>query len=747
MKKIYIGIFIISIATLALEISLLRLFSISQFYHFAFMVVSIAMFGIAAAGTFLSIKKLKNPLFISSLLFAFSVIISFFILNKISFDPYKAILRYTHLFRLIPYYILLGLPFFFFGIIIAYSLVKYKNQVGKIYFYNLFGSALGSLVVIPLLFLGEKIIIIIALLGLVSCLFFNHKHVIKIIALMIITSLLFFLPFDIHMSEYKDLSLALNYPNAEHLLTKYNYFSRVDIVNSSFTRYAPGLSPSFKGTLPPQLGLTIDGADMNAITSPKTFDFFSYLPTTIGFYLLENPKTLILNSGAGLDVLNAYYHNATITALETNPLVIKLLQNEYKDFSGNLYNKVTIIQGYGRAFVKQNKKYDIIILSLSGNVLSSSTGLYSLSENYLLTKEAFREYYNHLTDNGFLVITRWLSYPPRESLRLFSLALEVENAEEKIALFRSWTTVTLVLSKEKLNEDKIKEFCEKNKFDLIYLPSNFTPNRFGRFKEPYYYNAVNHLLKNKDYFYKHYIFDVTSVSDNKPFYFNFFKWSKIKELNKLIGTNWQPFFDSGFLVLFILIQALILSVIFILLPIRIYKKVKTKHKLVYFFCIGLSYLFIEIFFIQKYFLLFGQIIYSTSLVIFSMLLFSSLGSLYSQRIKNLNRVIISIGVLVLIYLIFLPMFIAIVITFPLFFKVITSFIIIAPLAFLMGIPFPMGLRLIKKELIAWAFAINGSASVLSSIIAVLVALSFGYSSVFLFAGILYLCGLWFIKKV
>mgnify|MGYP001578276019 FL=1 len=144
-NKTYFGVFLISLATLALEISLIRFFSMSQWYHFAFMVVSIALFGIAASGTFLTIKRLKNPLFISSILFSISVLIGFFVANKLIFDPFEAILNFKHVFVLLVYYIFLGLPFFFFGIIVAYSFSKFQNKAGKVYFYNMSGSAIGTL--------------------------------------------------------------------------------------------------------------------------------------------------------------------------------------------------------------------------------------------------------------------------------------------------------------------------------------------------------------------------------------------------------------------------------------------------------------------------------------------------------------------------------------------------------------------------------------------------------------------------
>jgi len=771
-NNIYFGIFLISLAALALEISLIRFFSISQWYHFAFMVVSIALFGIAASGTFLTIKKFKNPLFLSSILFSVSVLIGFFITNNLIFDPFEGIINFKHIFVLLVYYIFLGLPFFFFGIIVAYSLSKFRNKAGKVYFYNMSGSALGTLA--SLFFISVfniKTIFVVSLLGLLSSLFFisttiNKKSIKKLknidnkkIVLVLIAAnlLLFIVPIDLNISKYKELSQALNVPNSRLVDTKYNSFSRVDIVESSFARYAPGLSPAFRGNLPEQIGITVDAGSMNSITKYENLDFIDNLPSSIPYFLnnYKNKKVLIINSGAGLDALVALKNNAAVTALEANPIVIDLLKNNYADYSGNIYNKANIVFGEGRSFISGKKeKYDLIILSLAGNVLSDSAGISGLSENYLLTKEAFEDYYNALSDEGFLVITRWLLFPPRESLRLFSLALEIDNGTKKIAMFRSWTTVTLVLSKEDLDSitiAKIKNFINKNKFDIIYLPSSFTPNVNLKFEEPYYYNAVQNLLQNKNDFYENYVFDVKAVTDDKPFYFNFFRISKINELQKLINQKWNPLFDSGFLIFIIFVQALILAFIFILLPIRFFNRNKinrriSKKPLFYFFAIGLSYLFIEIVLIQKFVLFLGHIIFSSSATIFSMLLFSGLGSLYSQKsnIRKLNKIIFIIFILILIYLFVLNFIINYFISLNLISKLILTIIIIAPLGFVMGFPFPLGVRAIRKELIPWAWGVNGSASVLSPILAILSALFIGYNFVLLLAGVVYLVGILFI---
>lgn len=762
MKRLYAGLFLISLTTLALEISLVRLFSIGQWYHFAFMIVSIAMFGLAGAGTFLAIRKLNNPLPISSILFALTTFGGFFIVNQLSFDPFKAVVSPWHTLTLLLYYILLGLPFFFSGIIITFSSTKFQSLAGKIYFYNLAGAGLGALVILPLISLaGDKTILWLTIIGLVASFFFIQKHwliMANLIILIFFGLLTVFVPFQIKISPYKELNQALNFPQAKILETRWNSFSRLDVIKSPYVRYAPGLSMAFQKDLPEQIGLSIDGSGLNAITKNENLEFLDYLPNQVAFTFKENSKTLVLNAGAGLDVLLALQNSQSVEAVESNPIVIDLLKTKYPEFSGRIYQKAKVINDEGRGFIQKAGKYDVIILSQVGQMASQAAGLYSLSENYLFTKEAFQDYYDHLTDDGVLVITRWLLYPPRETFRLFSLALTIPEAKNKIAMFNSWTTVTLLLFKNDLTSEKIekiKQFSEAKKFDLIYLPpdlpnSTFTPNQYAQFEEPYYYNGVQQILKNKNEFYKNYLFDVSPTTDEKPFYFNFFKWSKIKELFKIIGTNWQPFFDSGFLLWLFFIQAVILSLIFILLPIGIFRKMPIQKKsLIYFFCLGLGYLFVEIVFIQKFILFLGQAIYATSMVIFAMLIFSSLGSLSSQKvpIKKLPWLITILAILIIIYLLLLPTVLNALMTLNLAIKTILAIIIIVPLAFVMGVPFPLGLRSVKQELIPWAWAVNGSASVLSTIIAILIALSTGYSFVLVLAAVIYFVGMWFVKPL
>lgn len=760
MKRIYLGLFLISLASLALEISYLRLFSVSLWYHFAFMMVSIALFGLAASGTFLSIKALKNPLFFSCLLFSFSSLLGFYTVNTFSFDLIKASLDLIELAKLSLYYIFLGLPFFFSGLIVAFCLKEFQEKAGTIYFVNLSGAALGSLAAIPLLqYSGARIVTVIAVISALASLFYLKRKK-QILPLLILVVLILFVPINLKISPYKELNQALNYPRSEIEDTLWSAEAKVDVVKSSFIRYAPGLSLAYQKPLPEQLGLMVDGSSVNAITKASdNLEFLDYLPQALAFKLLDKPKTLVINSGGGQDILLSLEKESSVTTTESNPIILDLLEEKYKEFSGEIYQKSKVVNEQGRSFIKKGEKFDLIILSQAGSVLGGSTGLYNFTENYLLTKEALEDYYNSLTDQGFFIVNRWLSYPPRESLKLLALTQEIENYQNKMVLFRSNQTVTLLLAKKDLDEEQIKiikEFTKSRKYDLIFLANQeITPNQFNKFEEPYYYQAANNFLKNPRKFSKDYIFNLEIPTDNKPFYFNFFKWSKIKELYQAQGERWQPFLDQGFILWFLFFQAMILGFVFIILPISVLKKIAApKLPLFYFFFIGLGYLFIQVVLIQKMILFLGQPLYATASVIASMLFFASLGSLISQKLNfqnnfdvglrirpTLAKIIFLLGILIIIYFLSLSLIIEYLMTLSLNYKLILSIILIAPLSFVMGFPFPVALRKIKKDLVPYAWSLNGVASVLSPVLATILALSIGFNGVLLGATTCYLLAL------
>ena len=781
---IYFGIALLSMSALLLEISLTRVFSIAKWYHFAFMVVSIALLGYGASGSFLAAfpslmkRDLRGLLVLFSSLSSVSIIIAFCVTNQIPFDPFKLLIDPMQTFNVLIYYLFLSVPFFCTGCCLAIAFTRLSGDVSRIYFSDLLGAGIGSVLVIALsLAIATPLVIVFSsILAMLASVSFglNLKKkfsAFRIFWIIAVVSLVFSAPsvFTINSSPYKSLNLALNYPQASIVQTKWNPFSKIDVVESEGIRYAPGLSLKYPAPLPRQRGLTVDDDSLQAITvmdgNLSRAEFVHYLPSSLPFALRKDSRALILNSGTGLDVITALHEGAeSIVAVEPNPLII--------ESSGEVYKNERVLAEIenGRTFIKgTGQEFDVIQISLKRSIAASSAGLYAMNENYLFTVEAFEGYYDRLSADGILSITRWLLFPPRESLKITSIAIEalegkgIEQPEQHLVLVRTINSFTFLMKRNPFDDGEIqaiKDFCRERNFDLIYVPGigREEVNRFNRFDEPYYYNAVNAILSdNREREQQDYLFDVLPSHDDKPFFFNFFRLSKFRELYGSIGEKWEPFFEGGFLIIAIFVQALALSALFIFAPLYFFRRrgVQTSGKKIlgYFFLIGLGYMFIEISLMQRFILFLGQPVYAVSTVLFSLLVFSGLGSYTTGRFKIENSgillpIISALAALILLYLILLPSVFDLLLGNGLITRYVLSVFLLAPLGFVMGMPFPIGIRLtgkISKELIPWAWCSNGCSSVLGSVAAVLIAISFGFSAVMVLAAVGYLGALALIR--
>lgn len=780
------GIFLLSVATLMLQVTYTRVFSIALWHHFVWMIVSIALLGYAVSGTFLSTypqlskKNLDRLLTIVSAAFSLSIIFTYILSNQIPFDPVTLAWDSLQLLYISLYYLLLTIPFFLSGVALALVIERSETRVNVIYFSSFIGSAFGSLFVLPLFspLSGPGVIVVTSIIGGLSALLFSGSHESKTRFILIgwTLALLVLLPFSgsvipVKISPYKSLNVALRYSDASLISTEWNSFSRVDVVKSGYVRYAPGLSLRYKEEIPEQVGVFVDGEELNAITryngEPSSLTFTGYLPSTLPYHLVENPSTLVIDAGCGLGVLCALNHNSSaIHVVEENPILIDLVRGEYSSFSGSVYSndKVEVSIADGRSFIESSKdNYDLIELSMTGGASAASTGIYALSENYLYTAESFTAFIEHLSENGFLSVSRWLLPPPREDVRIVSLAvsalesLGVSNPGGHLAVIRSWGTINLIVGKNPLSAqqvDSIRVFCREMGFDVVYIPGVDASevNKYNRFPEPIYYNIVSRIVdsRTREDFTRNYLYDIQASTDEKPFFFNFFKWDRVIETYRRLDRKWQPLIEGGFLVPVVLVQAVLLSAVLVILPLRRVQADSSGNPpvlLTYFFLIGLGYMFIEITTIQRFILVLGNSVRSISTVFFSLLLSSGLGSYYSGKIDpgsgGHKLVLQALGVLSILFGLSAPLFrLTLALSFSA--RLLVSFILVMPLGFLMGMPFPLGIRLLStsdKEYINWAWAINGCASVLGSILPMIIALYIGFSKVYVFAGVTYLATL------
>ncbi len=805
----YLSIALISAASLAYEILLMRLFSIIQWHHFGYMIISLALLGYGISGTVVSIAREKllsryQQVYISCLLiFSLSAIICFLTAQAIPFNAEEIFWDSRQALYLLCLFLLLTIPFFFAATAICLTFIRFNGQVSRTYAMDLIGAGMGSLGIVILLFLvfPQTALILLGSTGLIAVIFASWElrvpqrlwvsfATILIIAVVLITGH----SFNLNISPYKSLQQTLLVNGTQIIDQRSSPLGLLSVVESKNIplRHAPGLSLLATQEPLPQLGVFTDGGNMTVITqradNPEQLSYLDYMTSALPYHLEKMQQVLILGAGGGADILQAdFHHAAKIDAVELNSQLIDLVKYQYNEFAGKLYQQknITLHNREARGFLIGSKQhYDLIALALIDDFNASSSGLYALNESYLYTTEALQLYLNHLEPDGYLAITRWIKMPPRDTLKLFVTAIDAlkqsgyASPDQQLALIRSWQTSTLLIkngefSNQELNA--IQTFCANRSFDLAYTPdiSETQINRYNILTSPIFYQGTLALLSEKrPDFLDQYKFNLNPATDDKPYFHHFFKWSTLPEIIHLRDKGGMPLLEWGYLIFIAtLLIAIIMSVILILLPLRFYsyrevgkerelgavnfriavdestKKIKRFYVIYYFFTIGLAFLFVEIAFIQKFTLFLHHPIYAISVTLAAFLVFAGLGSNCSARFskRRARRRAISFAVcgIVLFCVLFLftsATLFAILATTPLAIKVLFSILLIAPLAFLMGMPFPLALSSLAnhaEQFIPWAWGINGCASVISTVLATLLAIHFGFAAVILLALLLY----------
>ena len=338
--------------------------------------------------------------------------------------------------------------------------------------------------------------------------------------------------------------------------------------------------------LPQQMALTVDGDNITSLTaaSPQEAEFTEFLPTAVAYQLLDEPDVLVVEPGGGLDILGALHHGAaTVTALVENPLEAELLSGEFSERAGGIFTnpRVRVVDASPRAYLARDQgKFDLVVISLRDAFRPVTAGAYSLSENHTYTKEAFQEYFRHLFPSGVLMVTRWVQTPPSEEFRMMATVVEaledlgVENLDNKLAMLRTIQTVTVLAKTEpftSLELQNLRAFARSRQVDLSYLPG-LEPEELNHFfvlPQEVYHTALQSLLnpQERQQFYQSQTFNVSPTTDDRPFFFHFFKWQQVPEVIADLGQAWRPFGGAGFLVLVgFLAVSVVVSTLLILIP-------------------------------------------------------------------------------------------------------------------------------------------------------------------------------------
>jgi hypothetical protein len=801
----YLGLLCLSAATLAFEVVLTRLFALAQGHHFAFMAVSLALLGGGASGTFLALhpitpQAVARRLAISAGLFSLTTPTSYVLVNVLPFDAYRMALERIQLVWLTGYYLSLTLPFFFSGLAVGAALVAWPGQASRLYAANLVGSGLGPPLALQALasFGGPGAVFGVAALGCVAAALLGWTTVrpkwsptarVLPIVLMLAFGWLCLRPppwADMRLIPYQSLPQALLYPGSQIAWQEWNAFSRVDVVVSPGIRSAPGLSMAFPGSLPSQLGLTVDGQNLSPITpvSPDQAEFADYLPGALAYQLRPQADVLIIEPGGGLAALAALRGGArSVTAVYGNPTVAAAVRQWGDTPAAD--PRLNVVVDEPRSFLRRvGGRFDLVVVPLTDTFRPITAGAYALAEDYRYTTDAFAELWDHLTPRGLLVAERWLQLPPSESLRLWGITLNmlqragVADPGAQLLALRSMQTALIIAGRQPVSQDELRlvhAFVASRQYDLIWTPelSQVSPfagddelaylgiNRYNVIRDAPHFRTFARLLAAPDpaRYYADYQYAVAPPTDNQPFFFHFFKWQQTPQVLAGLGHTWQPFGGSGYLVLVALLGlVLILSGGLILLPLMFGYRASGMRRqppgampahlhgvlLLYFSAVGLGFLLVEIPLLQQFIVYLGQPAYAFATVVSALLLASGVGSRYlSQRLPR-RLALGALAGLTIIYPWMLPPLFRASFGLPLGGRMLVSVLALAPLGLLMGTPFPQGLAWIQRAapgLLAWAWAVNGCASVVSAVLAAMLAIDLGFRAVMLLGAGAYLLAL------
>ncbi len=776
-----IAISLLAAGTLIFETTLTRFLGVAQFYHFAFLVVSLALLGLGASGSLLSLipglKAYPLPRVLQWVAVGLTLSIAgaYAGVNLIPFDSYSIAWERIQILYFSLYYVVLSIPFIVSGLGVGIALAHGEENHHAIYGANLVGSAMGALIT-PLAQAAAGVPGAVFLSGLVALgtlflLDIKWKAGLKIsLQLGFGAGVVAFMIFAIqnakgqsavgmNLSPYKGLSQARRYPGSELKFGAWNAVSRVDVMSDAGTRKLPGLSYQFPENPPLQLGLSVDGGALQPITltDPDSFKAAEWLPEWLPLTLLESPRVVVLKPGAGLGVLQALAGGADrVTAVVENPLLLKAVANT--GGTHNIYNdpRVKAVVNHDRAFLRQTEhSYDVVLDPLTEAFRPVTSGAFSLSEEYSMTVEGYQDMYGILDREGILVVTRWLQNPPSESLKVIVTLLEagqqagMDPMGDKLVIYRGVQTMTILVRPAGWEEralDEVRLFLESRRFDVVWAPdvSQGEVNRYNQLPEPLYYQEVKKLLESADRgrFVSQYPFDISAPRDFDPFFYHYFTWDQTPQVLSTLGHTWQPFGGSGYFILLALLGLVfVLSAGLILLPLVLHPRLVQglgrglAWKVVaYFGLIGFGFMLVEIPLIQRWILFVGHPMYAFAIVVGTLLFFSGWGSLAAGSNLRLRHGVWMGIIFAAFFLLFLvSLYPQHILSWAGWVRVAVLIASLAPLGFLMGFPFPSGLSRVKDNaprLTPWAWAVNGFASVIASVVASILALSFGYAVVF-----------------
>ncbi|MCU0520286.1 MAG: hypothetical protein MUF84_06305 [Anaerolineae bacterium] len=784
-----LGVFFTSVGSLAFEVVLTRIFSVKMWYHFAFLSISLALMGSAAAGVVLYLlPKLARPETAKrsvgwlAIFYALSVPLTFVLYQAIPFQPVlmnrDSWVSGPQLFWLLLIYLVLAIPFFMSGLVLSLALTIWAKQAGRIYWADLMGAALGCLLSIAALQAvggASAVLVLSVVMALAGVAFTNAwvprrpQQIVAVGALLLLSAL------TVTNIAHPWLRITVNKAGGAESPPEYERWN----AHSRVTVYESSGYPFFWAVNPAHWQETVDGnytfhhrlllIDGVAGTPIQNFDgdlrhvaFLRNDLTSLVYHLINQPRTLVIGPGGGRDVLAALATDAPhVTAVEVNPAVIDAVRGPFAEYADHLYDRpdVSVVVADARGYIDRSPdRYDVIQASLIDTWAAGGSGAFALSENSLYTQEAFETYYDHLTDRGYLTVSRWyLPSRPAETLRLVSTAMAglsaagVADPRQHVAVVALDTSgaqteglSTALFKRAPFTPAEVEGLAstvEELGFSLIYAPG-LTP-----------FEEVGTFIVAEDHaaYIRSYPLDISPATDDRPFFFNLVLLGDLLDpslsASGVCRTSMEAIAILGAVIGISLTFGVLIILLLLWFSHRRSGLVRPSGALLgYFSVLGLAFMIVEIPTIQKLTVYLGRPVYSLAIVLFSLLVSSSLGSLWScnwpvDAVPRYTRRFFPVMVAILLVHPFLSVgILQATLGFALWLRIAIAVFLLLVLGFMMGVPFPTGVRWAgthRPGVVPWLWGVNGVMSVLGSAAATAAAIHMGFRWTLIVAALLY----------
>ena len=754
--RVLVAVALVTGCTLALQVLLTRLLSAVLAYHFSFLAISLALLGTGAGALIVYVMPerfgrvpLERQLSRWCGCFGVLLLVLPFLLIRLNFSGGGGVgndsLTGGFVVNIALACVIAAAPSFVAGIVVALAISGYPQWIGRVYAFDLVGAGVGALVVVPLLWLSDAPTLLLGLgvVAFFAAVLFAPPTGRERFAAIGLTAVGSGLVIAATITSIVFLPPRFPLPdNARTVSDRWNPLSRViayELPAAPFEAvfydrdYAP--APKAAGRIP-------DWRELR--TGPQS----------IGYELTGPGRSLIIGGGGGRDIYNALSSGqARVDVIEINDGIRKAVDEDLRHLTGSPYSRpgVHTSIGDGRSILsRRDTQYDTVHIGFTNTLSGNSAAGYVLTENNLYTVEAFEEYLDHLKPDGILNVSRVRKLAGDEAVRLTVLVLA---ALERKGVAAPEQSVVTILGRDIFGEaygtvlartrpftqaelGTIKRLAVERGQGVVFAPGGPYVDEWEELAEADDWRA----------FCSNYRLNVCPATDDKPFFFNQTRLSQIGSSSRYYDYSRDPY-EILMVTLGVLMA---LSVLAFLLPLRLSRRAArpTVGSLSYFAALGFGFLMLEIVLIQRFVLFLGFPTYALSVVLFALLVFTGVGSSISSRFQDARRPLLAALSAVIVLTVagafgLQPLLQSLIeVPFPM--RVAISTALLAPLGIVLGMAMPIGLRRFRAlhpESIAYAWGVNGVASVVASVLGVALAINFGFATTSLVAGTFYLAAL------